>query len=180
MVEGVRAANGSVASPARTLFEATLNGSQVRFTTDRDRAKEDETLTLLGIEHPLVRRLMHGHRISPASQRALVGRAGGEPAVRGVLSIWHVQVHGGKGQYHQRIVTIGLNENGERSRPIERLASNLCDLEVAQECLLAPERRDHWVRSLVPEMIRRELDHNGLLGNGASLSARLLAWVELV
>ena len=180
MQEGVRAANGSIVTQAETCYEASLNGTQVRFTTDRDKAKEEEALSLLGIEHPLVRRLIHDHRATPPLQRGLVGRVRGDAPIHGALSIWHIQIHGGKGQYHQKVVTIGLNENGDRSRPIERAAASLRDLAAAQECLLPEERRADWIRSLVPEMIRRELTHSGLLGNGASLSVRLLAWVELV
>lgn len=178
--EGVRAANGSVATQAVTFYEASLNGTQIRFTTDRDKAKEEEALSLLGIEHPLVRRLISDHRAFPAAQRGLVARVRGDTKIQGAFSIWHVQIHGGKGQYHQKIVTIGLNETGERSRPVERLAANLRELGTAHEGLLSAERRAEWVRSVIPEMIRRELAHSGLLANGASLSVRLLAWVELV
>jgi hypothetical protein len=178
--EGVRTANGTVSCQSPTIYEATLENSLVRFTIDRKRAKEDESLTLLGMEHPLVRRLMQLQRSFPASQRGLITRVRGFADLRGVLSLWHVQVHGGKGQYHQQIVTIGLNEVGERSRQVERLGADLRDLELAREALLRPDQRLEWVRSLIPEMIRRELTHNGHLVNGASLTARLLAWVELV
>ncbi len=178
--EGVQAAGGSVTCKGPTLYEATIEGSQVRFTTDRDRAKEDDNLTLLGIEHPLVRLLMQKQRDFPAGQRCLVGRVVGERAVRGALSVWHVQIHGGKGQYHQRIVTIGINEEWERSRPVERLAETLRDLAPAREWLLEARQRTELVRTVIPEMVRRDLTHGGLLANGASISNRLLAWVELV
>ncbi len=178
--EGVHAANGRVSRRGSTLFDVALNGTQVTFTTDRETAKEDEHLTLLGIEHPLVRRLTHDHRNLPAAHRALVARDRGEPALQGTLSIWHVQVHGGKGQYHQKIIPIGLNEGGERTPAIERLVARLRDLDASHENLLRPERRVEWVRSLLPEMIRRELAHTGSLPDGASFSTRLVAWVELV
>jgi len=66
------------------------------------------------------------------------------------LTVWHVQIHGGKGQSHQKVVMLGLNEQGERSRPVERLATILRDLAPAHESLLPVERRAEWVRSLVP------------------------------
>jgi hypothetical protein len=104
----------------------------------------------------------------------------GDTAIRGALSVWHVQIHGGKGQYHQRIVTIGINEQRERSRQIERLAEKLRDLAVSHEALFESGQRTELVRAVIPEMVRRDLAHNGLLANGASISNRLLAWVELV
>jgi hypothetical protein len=178
--EGVQGAKGTVICKGPTLYEASLEGSQVRFTTDRERAKEEDDLTLLGIEHPLVRALMQKQRDLSAGERCLVGKVLGDKAVRGALSIWHVQIHGGKGHYHQRIVTIGLNEAQERSRLIERLAENLQDLTPAEEGLFRPSDRANLVRNVIPEMVRRDLTHNGLLVNGASISNRLLAWVELV
>jgi hypothetical protein len=96
------------------------------------------------------------------------------------LSIWHVQIHGGKGQYHQRIVTIGVNEQRERSRQIERLVEQLRDLAAAHEALFESAQRTELVRAIIPEMLRRDLAHHGQLANGASISNRLLAWVELV
>lgn len=177
--EGVEAEGGMISRKAPALFEVALNGAPVKFTTDRETAKEDDKLTLLGIEHPLVRQLMRRHGDLPAAKRALAARSRGEDAVRGVLTIWRVQVHGGKGQYRQSIVTLGLNEAGERSRPIERLATSFRELEPAAEGLVPPEQRVEWVRSVLPEMFQRELAHNGCLADGASFSARLLAWVEV-
>lgn len=177
--ESVQANNGTVSCKAPTLYETTFDGSQVSFTTDRERAKDDDNLTLLGIEHPLARLLMQRVRDLPAGRRCVVGRMLGDNAIRGALSVWHVQIHGGKGQYHQRIVTIGINEQRERSRPIERLAERIRDLAVAHEALFESDQRTELIRAVIPEMVRRDLAHNGLLANGASLSNRLLAWVEL-
>ena len=103
----------------------------------------------------------------------------GDGGLRGALSIWHVQIHGGKGQYHQRIVAIGINEKRERSRQVERLTERLRELAAAHDALFEPSQRTELVRGVIPEMVRRELAHNGLLANGASISDRLLAWVEL-
>jgi hypothetical protein len=178
--EGVQANKGTVTCKAPTQYEASLDGFQVRFTSDRERAKEDDNLTLLGIEHPLVRLLMQKQLDFPAGRRCLVGRVLGGDGLRGALSIWHVQIHGGKGQYHQRIVAIGINEQRERSRQVERLAERLRDLAAAHNALFEPSQRAELVRGVIPEMVRRELAHNGLLANGASISNRMLAWVELV
>jgi SNF2-related domain/Helicase conserved C-terminal domain len=178
--EGAQAASGTVICKDPTLYEVNLNGTQFRFTPDRDRAKEDDNLTLLGIEHPLARLLIQRQREFPAAQRCLVGKVLSEKEIHGALSIWHVQIQGGKGQYHQRIVTIGINDRMERSRQIERLVEKLRDLAPAHDGLFESGHRTDMVCSIVPGMVRRDLSHNGLLANGASISNRLLAWVELV
>jgi len=178
--ESIRSAHGTIASGGPALYEASFNGALIRFTTDRDRAKEDDSLTLLGIEHPLARMLMHRVRGLPAERRCLVGGIVGDDSVRGALTVWHVQVHGGKGQYHQRIVTIGVNEHGERSRSIERVLTTIRDVAVSHEELFDSSRRMALVQTVIPEMLQRELAHNGWLANGVSITSRLVAWVELV
>lgn len=77
------------------------------------------------------------------------------------------------------IVNIGLNAEGERYRPLERMEDHLHGLEPAQQFLFEPARRTALVRTAIPEMIRRELAHAGVLAEDASFSARLLAWVEI-
>jgi SNF2 family DNA or RNA helicase len=176
---GVQQAGGTVQPRGPSLYEIALNGElPQRVSTDREKAKEDENLTLLGLEHPLVRRLTEEHRQLGAGDRGLVGRlAAGD--VHGALSVWRVEIHSGQGQVQQRVLTIGLNPEGERSRPMERLADRLRELQPADRQVFAPARRTDLVRSAVPEMIRRELAHAGVLTEDASFSARLLAWVEV-
>ena len=150
-----------------------------RISTDRDKAKEDENLSLLGLEHPLVRRLTEEHRQLGAAERGLVGRLTDGGDVHGAVSIWRVEIHSGQGQVQQRILTIGLNPEGERSRLLERLGDRLRGLQPCDHSVFDPARRTELVRSAVPEMIRRELEHAGVLAEDTSFSARLLAWVEV-
>ena len=98
---------------------------------------------------------------------------------RGCLTIWRIEVHGGKGQFQRRIVFIGLDEEGERSRELERMATRLRELQPMRTALFDRDKRTSLVRSDLPEMIRRELTHAGSLPEGASFSARLLAWIEV-
>lgn len=78
------------------------------------------------------------------------------------------EIHGGKCHYHQRIVTIGIN--GE-NKDVARLNG-------------WSRGADTWSRNDVVRdtsaMVQRNLAHNGLLTNAASISNRLLAWIELV
>ena len=176
---GWASAGGAVQSKGGRLYEVSFNGETLLLTTDREKAKEREELTLLGLEHSFVRKLMDEYTGLDAAHRAVTGRLPGHPDARGVISIWRVEIHGGKGQYHRRVVTLGLNEPGERSRLLERLAGDMRELVPLEQTLLTPEQQTELVRSVLPEMLRRDLDYAGLLTEGASLSSRLLAWVEL-
>ena len=55
-------------------MKVSLDGeATVQVTTNRDRARGNDYLTLLGLEHPLVVRLMTDHRVLGASHRAVGG-----------------------------------------------------------------------------------------------------------
>lgn len=177
--EGVRQAGGVFQAEQEATFKVTRNGDGATYlTTDREAAKRDENLGLLGIEHPLVRRLIDDHRQLGAAGRALVARLPGMEA-RGVLTVWHIHTQASKSQFHQRIATVGLNADGQRCRTIERCAGELMQLEPMSASQIDSSRRTELVRFALPDLIRRDLAHAGVFGDGASLSARMLAWIEL-
>ncbi len=60
------------------------------------------------------------------------------------------------------------------------MAACLRELEPVRTSVFDREKRASLVRNDLPEMIRRELTHAGSLSEGASFSARHLAWIELV
>jgi hypothetical protein len=178
--EGVGRAGGSVQPSGPAVYEIALNGeAPQRVSTDRDKAMEDESLSLLGLEHPLVRRLMEEHLGIGAADRGLSGRLSNGAHTKGAVSVWRIETHSGQGRVQQRILSLGLNCDGERSHPLERLLDRLGDLQPCDEAVFDSNRRAELVRSVAPEMIRRELAHTGVLTEEASFSARLLAWVEL-
>jgi hypothetical protein len=173
---GVEQAGGTIRPNAPDVYEVSLNGDALcPISTNRDLAKEQENMSLLGLEHPLVRRLMDVHRDIASADRGLAGRLPSSVDLRGVITFWRVEICGGKGQVQQRVATIGLNAQGERSRPLEQLGDALLRLEPGADPLLDPTRRADLVRNVVPDMIRRYLTHAGILTEGSSFSARLLA-----
>jgi hypothetical protein len=122
---------------------------------------------------------MQEHRgLSPAG-RCLLARAPAGTEARGVWTVWHAHVYGGQGQYRQRIVTLGVNAQGERTRTLEELGEGLRNLEGGEKAALSSAGRLEMVRGVFPDMLRREMAHTGTMTNGATCAARLLAWVEL-
>ena len=179
--EGLSQAGGTISGGVGDpVYEASLNTGQSQFiTTDRTRARDRDDLTLLGLEHPLVRSLMEFHTQLDVRERALVGGVSNTDSDSGAISVWRVEVHGGKGHYHRRIATIGLNADGERARSIEAMATHLPQLTAAEAAVFPRDKRVAFVRNRIPEMLRRDLSHSGALPEGASFSARLLAWIEV-
>ncbi len=60
------------------------------------------------------------------------------------------------------------------------MLAGLRETQPALETALDRSERDELVASVLPEMLRREVEHRGLLREGTSLAMQLVAWVELV
>ena len=79
----------------------------------------------------------------------------------------------------QRVIPIGLDDQGKRSKTIELLLPSLGNLLPASESVLTSAARTKLVSTVLPDMLRRDLAHKGLLSDSITLAWRLLAWVEL-
>ncbi|MBI4291276.1 MAG: DEAD/DEAH box helicase family protein [Betaproteobacteria bacterium] len=162
-------------------FEVALNGQPpIRITTDREAAKEDERLSLLGLEHPLVKRFFEEDRYLEPTARGWIASSPDGTNLKGVLTIWHVQLQDATQRFMQRVIPVGLDRDGNRCKPIEHLADFLGNLSGATSSVVTASERAELVATKLPEMLRRDLAHRGLLSESVTLAWRLLAWVELV
>ena len=163
-----------------TVYEAAPPGQPpLRFTTNRELAKDNDELGLLGLEHPLVRSMLASGRDLAPARRAMTGRlerSSGGPAI---LSVWRVEIHGASGYFRQAIVPLAIDSNGHRLPTGETLLGNVRDIQPALDSVMAPERRRQLIASVLPEMLRRDVEHRGLLGEGSSLAMQLVGWIEL-
>jgi superfamily II DNA or RNA helicase len=155
----------------------TDGGSSFRITTDREAAKEDEQISLLGLEHPYVRGLLDQDRRLEGAARALVATQVENST--GVLTVWHVSIQDSDQRFVQKVIPIGLDNHGKRSKAIELLMSSFENLLPASVSMLAATTRTELVAKAIPDMLRRDLTHQGLLSDSVTLDWRLLAWIEL-
>lgn len=156
------------------------NSEPIRFTTDRDKALQEEDLNLLGLEHPVVRQWLDVYTLVKPQDRALIGNIEGNGDEAGLITIWLVVIHGKGGQVQQRVVRLGISEGGERSPYLERLS---------QELLRARPSHTHrfqnrgqlssLVNGTASELLHRELVYSGFLPEEASYSSRLLACIRV-
>ena len=79
----------------------------------------------------------------------------------------------------QRIIPIGLDGRGKRNKTIEILAASLGNLSPASQSVLTPAARTELARTVIPDMLRRDLTYKGLLSDTVTFAWRLLAWIEL-
>jgi hypothetical protein len=149
-----------------------------QFTTDRERALQDETVHLIGLEHPFIRKWLDEWSNVLPEERALFGRFEGNGEETGLMTVWQVVVHARGGKIYQRIVTLGLRSAGERSVYLERMVKDILLLQPAQRNGHLDESQ---IATLLNEkatsMLHRELMHTGVLDEGSSYSSRLLACV---
>lgn len=145
-----------------------------RFTINRDIAIDSEDLELLGLEHPVIEKWLTQFKGLPASERALCVNADGVNA-KGVLTIWHVEVHSTGGKVVNRVLKLGIDFEGRRALSIERefeklICSDCSGISSTVEKATLAE----MISTKAEQILHRELSHSGLLQEDSSYSSRLL------
>jgi hypothetical protein len=91
------------------------------------------------------------------------------------------KLHALGGQVYQKVFRLGLNPDGERAPHLERLAQDIFRIGASNtRSVLDPERLADLVDGAASKMLHRQLTYAGLLPEGASYSARLLACLEVL
>jgi SNF2 family DNA or RNA helicase len=152
--------------------------SKVVFTTDRGAALDEESLQLLGLEHPHVNRLLRKYSTAEVGSRAVAGKIDGLVG-EGLLTFWKISTHGKDGQASHHIVRIGVNAEGDRAPWLERLDDKLLGMKAPS---VLPERwktlaAERKIR--LQELLHRELSYSGIINEEMSYSATLLAVVGI-
>jgi superfamily II DNA or RNA helicase len=174
------AAGATIREASKGTFEYAGPGAdQHTFTTSREHAKDDDALGLLGLEHPLVRRLLAQSRDLTSPQRAIIGRSMRFAEKPLAISIWRVEIHGPSGYYRQAVIPLAVDAAGHRVAIADAALAHLREIEPAVSSAFDATIRERLVNSTLPDMLRREVEHRGLLREDASLATRLTAWIEL-
>jgi SNF2 family DNA or RNA helicase len=151
------------------------DGMTLRFTTEREVAREREDLHLLGIDHPRVARELRRWQATPLEHRAV--RVASAPA--GCASAWRVEATNARGQRRTSIVIVAANFSGRR---LDELESAVQTLLCAPPCLASLQKvqAPEVLHLHVEPMLRRELQGRGLTATDGGHAADLLAWIEVV
>ncbi len=149
------------------------------FTTDRDRALQDENLRLLGLEDPLIAGMMTRFSELDPATRAVAGRIKGLPD-GGLLTAWKVTAQGKDGQSSHHVVRIGINKAGVRAPWLEGLEQKVLGMESPTH-----SAHEHWRQCAVhnkqrlQELLHRELRYSGIINDEMSYSAAPVAIIGL-
>jgi hypothetical protein len=95
------------------------------------------------------------------------------------ISIWRVEIHGPSGYYRQAVIPLAVDATGRRVAISDASLTHLREIEPAVSSVFDAPLRARLVNSTLPDMLRREVEHRGLLREDASLATRLTAWIEI-
>ena len=155
----------------------TGNGTPERVgTMDRELARVDDTVDLIGIDHPLVSELLNRWRtLSPESIGTAVSDGREKPCS---LSIWLVREHVRESEQRIYLVPLAVDGTGQRVPLIEKRHTALFHRPPTHS-FLSMEERSHLLKSVIEPMLQRELQHRGIASETGGYSVELVGWVEV-
>jgi len=174
----IKISGGSVAPTISGKFVVSLDGliDNVTYTLDRELAQEDESVELLGIDHPIMEQLLV--RCRNTSPDGLGASAAIDAESKGVLTLWLVQAFGKATNVVTHIVPIAIDDDGKRLPAIEKRYRSCLAAEPTEIQFDLAERQS-LLHDYIEPTLQRELCHRGIVGDGSGHSTELLAWVEL-
>ena len=159
-------------------FTVTINATAtpVCCTLDRDLSQENDSLELMGIDHPIINTLIQRYQtIFPAFLGATAKTCLGYPAV---LTIWLVHSFGTGSDKGSHIIPIAVNTDGKRIPSVEKQYQN-CFSAPSGKILFQPERRSQILQEYVEPTLQRELLHRSIASPEKGYTTNLLAWLEI-
>jgi superfamily II DNA or RNA helicase len=143
------------------------------FLTEREDATNRSDAHLLGLDHPMVSKLLElSIDLEPEQIGVSVAQIGYET---GIAASWKVTATDKKGRKNTRLVTLAIDERGNRIPPLEKALSAIFWLKPAKTSTTPETER---CETLLNEALQREL--NAQVDPEASLSEQLVAVVQVV
>jgi len=151
------------------------NSAPVPCTLDRELAKNDDSLGLMGIDHPVMMALAQTWRNAPANAIGAAAKLDvGSPTV---LSVWLVQSFGKGTDGGTHVLPIAVDREGMRVPSIERRYRECFSAPIGEPFLESGER-DKILNEFLEPTLQRELGHRGIASPEKGYSIELLAWLE--
>ena len=149
--------------------------AEIRFTTDRELAREQERIELMGLDHPLMSEALQRWQGLDAE---MLGVAVGGDEGPAVVSWWLIRAEGKDGEQRSFVQPIAITSEGKRVPKLERQGIDLLTRPPDAGGLALEHRRD-LLHDIIEPMVQRELSHRGLVPVNGGYSAKLIGWVEI-
>ncbi len=145
-------------------------GHATVFSTERGDANADDGLSLMGLDHRIISKLLDKYRSLAPEDIGLVVRSPTDRA--GALALWAIDWIGAKRQTHRAILRLAVDTAQKRipsweHRPEELLFADPMESESQQGML-----------ETVESVVERELRHRGLTKDDQPYYGHLIGWVE--
>lgn len=142
------------------------------FATGRDEAANDEGLELVGLDHPVIGKMLEQYRSLKSEKLAVAVESPDGQA--GCVGIWLLETHNEKGQSIRSIIKLAINEQGDRLPSWERQVRQILN----QPPKTAPPEVDGLVLlKRMEAVLEREIRHRGGFDANQPYSAQLISWI---
>lgn len=147
----------------------------IRCTVNRDLARSEDDLDLIGIDHPLVTRLISEWKAVSADTIAASVSCNGEAPY--VLTLWlvHSQSMGSDQKTH--LIPLAVEHDGKRIPAVEKRRSEVFH-QPPKDPALDPGERRTLLREVLDPMLQRELKQRGIATEQGGFAVELIGWVE--
>lgn len=153
-----------------------LGEKVLRFTTNREVAREQDGLDLMGLDHPIMQSAIE--RWQNVVPEELGTSVIGDDEVAAILTWWLVELLGQNGEQRFLLKSLAINPNGKRLPTIERKGSDIL-LQAPTLPFLKLSERQRLLQDYLEPMLNRELQHHGLTETQGAFSTQLIGWVEV-
>ena len=153
-----------------------LNGRpNLSFTIDRELARNEDGLALMGIDHPIVIELIQRWKISdPSTIATAVSGNYGKPCI---LTLWMVHAHPSDSDQKTYLIPLGIDHDGQRIPALEKQREDLFHLKPGVSTLEERERKN-LLNEIITPMLQRELQHRGIAAEQGGYATELIGWIE--
>jgi len=149
--------------------------SNITYTTDRELARSQDDLELMGLDHPLMQKaLKRWQSLEPQMLGVVVEGDEGQA----VVSWWLIHTQGKNGEHRSFIQALAIDNEGRRIPKLERLGLALLKRQPGQPSLSLEQRREILHETLEP-MLQREFHHRGMVPKDGGYSSKLIGWAEI-
>lgn len=162
------------------LYELTdSSGNQLlKFTTNRDIARQKENVDLIGIDHPLIQNNINKWQSLPIENLATALKL--ENAPSGIITWWQIQFHGQQNALKSILLPIAVDLDGIRSLVLESLSDKIFQAAPA-ESQITDSQRKLLLQQYVEPILEREINQKSKSNsNNAGYSSLLIGWIENV
>ncbi|MFH1021786.1 MAG: SNF2-related protein [Planctomycetota bacterium] len=160
----------------RMLITSSNGSPDIRCTLNRDIAREEDGLDLLGIDHPVVTKLINDWKMAPPeSIGAAVSGGNGQSSL---LTVWLVHSHPNDTEQKTCLIPLAVDAGGQRNPGLEKKIQDVFRAE-PRPAVFDIEKRRHLLDEIVNPMLHRELEHRGIAAQKGGYAVELVAWVEV-